>query len=69
MMRFQKGDKIEYIGPPQKRPPAVREIVEVTVTGYMWRYPDMGETCPSGDRNLFSTDETYDPSLLCWRTI
>lgn len=65
-MAFQVGDKIQFTGPPQKRPLTVREIVDVFVDGYGWKYPDVGAICPSGHDNYFLSQNSNDPTLIQW---
>lgn len=57
MIRTLKpGDQIRY------RPSGtVREIVDVRRTGYGWRYPDMGQTTPSGGENYWWSENSTDP--------
>lgn len=45
-----------------KRDPEVqREIVDVRPTGYSWKYPDLGETTPSGVENYWISENSSDP--------
>ena len=43
-----------------------RQIVELSPTGYDWKYPEFGETTPSGHRNVFASEMSSDPALDAW---
>jgi len=62
--RFKPGDII--CSRHERDNDLLRQIVDVRPTGYGWKYPDLGETTPSGGENYFWSENSSDPELYWW---
>lgn len=54
-MDLRPGDRIQH---PSG---TIREIVDVRPTGYGWKYPEYGLTCPDGKENYWWSENSSDP--------
>lgn len=53
--------KIGDVLQSKRFPEVQREIVDIRPTGYGWKYPDLGETTPSGAENYWISENSSDP--------
>lgn len=57
--RFAIGDIIR--GRVHGNKGVIREIIGIEEDGHVWRFPDLGETCPNGAENRFYGCWSGDP--------
>lgn len=63
--RWQVGDQLYFQGRDGGR--VLIEITAVREEDYEWKYPDLGETTPSGVPNSFCSINSTDPKLFWWQ--